>query len=220
MKLSEIFNHLSSGELSQVALGQQVSGELPDQSQVYLISSINLGLTALHKRFFLREGEVEFELSSAGTVYNLQQDDIHKIEKVFTAEGYELSLNNAADPYSCYTPSMGTLRVPDSFIYAQETLPDNLKTTMLKVVYRANHPIIGEVSDPERYNIALPYSHLEALLYFVASRVHNPIGMVNEFNAGNSWAAKYEVECARLEGQGNYIDIQQDNTKLSQKGFV
>lgn len=220
MKLSEIFSHLSNGELSQIALGQSVSGELTEQSQSYLISSINLGLTALHKRFFLREGELEFEISSAGTIYDLQRDDIHKIEKVFTAEGVELGLNNAADPYSCYTPSMGVLRIPDAFVYAQETLPDNLKTSLIKVIYRANHPIIGEVFDPESYSISLPYSHLEALLYFVASRVHNPIGMTNEFHAGNSWAAKYEVECARLEGQGIYIDVQQDNDKLSQKGFV
>lgn len=220
MKLSEIFNHLSNGELSQLAMGQLVVGEVQDKYQSYLISSINLGLTALHKRFFLKEGEIEFELSSAGTIYNLQQDDIHKVEKVFTAKGRELSLNNSADPYSCFTPSMGVLRVPDAFIYAQDTLPDELKTTMLKVVYRANHPIIGEVNDPEKYTVDLPYSHLEALLYFVASRVHNPIGMVNEFNAGNSWANKYEVECARLEGQGNYIDTQSGNTKLYQKGFV
>lgn len=211
---------LTYGELSQVHIGGLEQGEIKEKNYDSVISHINVGLTALHKRFFLREGEIEFELSTDGTVYDLQRDDIHKIEKVLTDKGFELSLNNATDSYSCYTPSMGTLRVPDAFVYAQETLPDNLKTSTIKVVYRANHPLIGYVSDPENYIVALPYSHLEALLYFVASRVHNPIGLVNEFNAGNNYAAKYEMECARLEGQGMYIEVQQDNSKLSQKGFV
>lgn len=220
MKLSEIFSHLSHGELSQIALGGQSFGETPEKNYGMLVSSINLGLTALHKRFFLKEGEVEFELSTEGTVYDLQRDDIHKIEKVFTAEGYEVGLNNPADPYSFYTPTLSTLRIPDLYLSNFLALPDNLKTAAFRVVYRANHPIIGEVDDASTCDIALPYSHLEALLYFVASRIHNPIGMVNEFNAGNNWASKYEMECARLEGQGNYIDMSSDNTKLAQKGFV
>ena len=68
--------------------------------------------------------------------------------------------------------------------------------------------------------IELPYSHLEALLYFIASRVHNPIGMANEFHAGNSWAAKYEHECVRLEQLNLRVDQGEDNTNFCRNGWI
>ncbi len=66
----------------------------------------------------------------------------------------------------------------------------------------------------------MPYSHLEPLLYYVASRINNPIGMANEFHAGNSYAAKYEKSCQELEMVNLRVDQGSQNTKLRQKGFV
>lgn len=220
MKLSEIFTNLSSGELSQIFVGQQTNGDTPDNSASYLISSINLGLTALHTRFSLKEGRVSFTLSTLGNVYNLQRPDIIKIEQVITQSGRELPLNNSADIYSCSTPSLGALRVPVSIVNKEPDLPDDLITDSLEVVYRANHAIISVDVMPEYYEVDLPYSHLLALLYFVASRVHNPIGMVNEFHAGNSWASKYELECARLEGHNIQIDKGTNYDRISRNGWV
>ena len=66
----------------------------------------------------------------------------------------------------------------------------------------------------------LPDAYLEALLYFVASRINNPIGMTNEFHAGNSYAAKYEQECARLEMLNLEVDQGYQNTRLRAGGWV
>ena len=220
MKLSEVFYHLSYGELSQLGLGGLAYEETPEANYPKLISHINLGLTSLYKRFFLKEGQLEFELSSEGNVYDLQRDDIHKIERILTAEGYELGLNDESDVYSCITPSLQSVRVPWAIVLRDVQLPDALKTSALQVVYRANHPIITDVSDPESYLLELPYSHMEALLYFIASRVHNPIGMINEFHSGNSYYAKYEAECQRLEQQNIQVDRGQQSTRLERNGWM
>ena len=58
------------------------------------------------------------------------------------------------------------------------------------------------ILNPEITKVELPSSHLQALLYFVASRTYNPIGMTNELNAGNNWYANCEAACQELEVQG------------------
>jgi hypothetical protein len=220
MKLSEIFTHLSSGELSQISLGKQFDGETPEKNYGYLISSINLALTALHTRFYLKEGRLKFLLTTEGTTYDLGRDDILKIEQVFTLEGEEISVNDYTNLYSCFTPSLGSLTVPEVLINKGPDLPEALITDGLRVVYRANHEIIPMDLDPSTYEVVLPYSHLTALLYYVASRVHNPIGMINEFHSGNSWAAKYEAECLRLEQHNIQVDPRGSNARFSQGGWV
>lgn len=220
MKLVEVFEHLSNGELAQLDVGNFPYGEIKEKNFEYLISSVNLGLTALHKRFNLKEGRVSFDLSPFGEVYDLQRDDILKIEQVFTKEGYELGVNDASFDYGCFTPSIGTIRVPRIIINKGPDLPSHLITDGLEVVYRADHAKISKGADPDKQDVVLPRSHLQALLYFVASRVHNPIGMVNEFNAGNNYAAKFEMECASLENKNIQVDQGQTSTRLTRNGWV
>ena len=223
MKLSEVFQQLAYGELSQIALGTITDEELAEESYAPLLAHVNLGLSALYKRFNLKEGRITFPLSQAGNVYKLGVTDLNKIERVETLEGTELSLNDGNDPLSCYTPQMNTLRVPQKIVSKSPDLPEKYITGELLVIYRANHPKVvatGGFLIPKSVELELPYSHLEALLYFVASRVHNPIGMVNEFNAGNNWAAKYEMECQRLESLDLEIDDTTTNARLNKNGWV
>lgn len=247
MKLTEIFYHLSTGELSQLSIGGGTSGEISATNQDRIVAHLNLGLTALYTRFLLKERKVRVSLQADRLVYPLARkyaasndastepvkflwdtssdpflDDVLKIEQVFTAYGIEMPLN-ARTQYSLTTPSMATLGVPQEIAELAPDLPEELKTTWVMVNYRASHPIIDTLSatfDPETYDVELPYSHLMALLYFVASRLHNPIGMINEFHSGNSYAAKYEAECQRLELANVRIDtISQDN-KLERNGWA
>lgn len=248
MKLSEIFTQLAYGELSQLALGKNSDGELSEANFPALVSHVNLGLTALYKRFTLKEGRLTLALQSGMMTYPLAPayavnavgstqpvrfiedtveapflGDIHKVERIYTEAGWEMGLNDVDDEYACTTPSMLVLRVPAAVVAQEAALPSELKTSKLDVVYRANHPAIelrGGYIDPTKAEIELPISHLEALLYFVASRVNNPIGMSNEFHAGNSWAAKYEMECAKLETFDLRIDQGSRNTRLERNGWV
>lgn len=247
MKLAEIFSQLTYGELSQISLGGGELGAIDESNYDRVLSHINLGLTALYKRFPLKQGRLTialqqgrftYPLNSAYAVSNTKSreavryildstdkfaDDIHKVDAVFTDYGYEMGLNDEANQYSLFTPSAHVLRVPVDIVVSSPDLPESLKTSQLEVVYRANHPRISQdvgLFDPETYEVELPYSHLEPLLLFVASRINNPIGMTNEFHAGNSYAAKYEQACQQLEQFNLRVDQGSQNTRMVRNGWV
>ena len=247
MKLIEVFNQLTYGELSQISIGGAEQGEINSTNYDKVVAHINLGLTGLYKRFPLKEGRLTVALQQGRLTYPLNiayavsntsslepvkyildsteefLGDIHKVEGVFTPVGYELGLNDQANPYAVMTPSAQVLSVPATIVANGMDLPEYLKTSTLSVVYRANHPIIDVNSgtfDPETYEVELPYSHLEPLLLFVASRINNPIGMTNEFHAGNSYAAKYEQACQQLEQFNLKVDQGSQYNRIEEKGWV
>lgn len=239
MKLSEVFSQLTYGELSQMNMADPSTGSIKPEFAPQVVSHINLGLTALYKRFNLKENRVTITLQPGQSTYLLNSnedtvfvesaespefiDDILKIERVYTQGNVELPLNDESDEYSCFTPSAMVLRVNPDVVNKTVDLPEYLLTDTLTVVYRANHPILPKPSasfNPSRINVELPYSHLEPLLLFVASRVNNPIGMTNEFHAGNSYAAKYEQACQQLEVQNLRVDQGKQNNRLQRNGWV
>ena len=223
MTLQEIFEQLTAGEFSQLSINRAEAGVIDETNYQNVIGHINLGLTRLYTRFNLKERRLQFPLQAGSDTYQLNVHDILKVEKVLTDDEVELPLNDASNPYSCMMKSMNTLVVPAAVSDQVAGLPEELRTTNLMVVYRANHPKLIHstlFAGVGSINIELPYSHLEALLYFVASRVNNPIGMTNEFHAGNSYATKFELACQELEGSGIQIDTTATNTKLREKGFV
>lgn len=248
MNLQEVFDQLTHGELSQLSIGGNEAGLINPANYNRLVPHVNLGLTQLYKRFPLKEGRLTLELQSNRTVYPIHskyavssrssrepvryikdslaapfKDDIHKIEKVVASSGYEFSLNDESDEYGMFTPSATVLRVPLDVAEQSMDLPDEIKTTLVEVVYRANHPLIiadGADLEPELIELELPYSHLEPLLLFIASRVHTPTGMTNEANLGNTYSAKYEAACQLLEFKGLQVDQGSQNSRLERNGWV
>lgn len=238
MKLSDVFAQLSFGELSQLSIGGEGSGVVNPNNYDALIAHVNMGLLSLYRRFPLKEGQLSFQLEAGRVTYPMDSagdvsflegetgdfaDDIIKIEGVQTLMGAVLGLNDASDPYSCFTPNMTTLRVPGTVAAQDASLPDYLKTPSLTVTYRAKHPLIVKKNaqfSPARVEVELPWTHLEPLLLFIASRIHNPVGMTNEFHAGNSYYAKYEKACADLEVKNIMIDQGNQNTQLERNGWV
>lgn len=246
MKLTEVFAQLTYGELSQISMGGGEAGEINENNYEAVLSHINLGLTALYKRFPLKESRLTVELQPGRFTYPLAilyaesntrskepvkyikdvgnpfTGDILKIEGVFTAAGKEFPLNDAGNVYSITTPSMAVLKIPAAIVANDGNTPEEFKTTTLEVVYRANHPVVSTEGNfmPETYELELPYSHLEPLLLYVASRVNNPIGMVNEFNAGNNYSAKYEMACQAIETANIRVDQGAQHDRLRSKGWV
>ena len=247
MKLIEVFNQLTTGELSQLCIGGAAEGEITEANYGKVVGHINLGLTALYKRFFLKEGRVDLDMVSGRSIYPIHSkyavsnikskepvkylldsagkftDDILKIESVLTDAGKDIPLNDVTDPLSITLTSPTILRIPAALIAQGADLPEDYKTSKLTVVYRANHPQIDALAPvffPDQIELELPESHLEALLLFVASRAHTPGGLVNEFNAGNNYASKYEMECLRLEQFNLQIDHNTSNHRLIRNGWV
>ena len=241
MRLQEIFESLAMGEFSQLSIGGQEQGVVNASNYPNVLNHVNLALTTIFTRFTLLEGRVVLALqdmrenyaltsefavngrsASDGVRYLLDteddpfKDDILKVERVLTEKGIELALNDKSNPQSVTTPSALKLRVP-------HTTKQCFKTDTLTLVYRANHPKIKfreGYFEPARIEVQLPESHLMALLYFVASRVNNPIGMTNEFNAGNNYAVKFEQECQRLESEGLEVDQGSGNDRLERGGWA
>lgn len=268
MKLQEIFNALTYGELSQISIGANADGTFPDKNYNMMLDHINLGLTELHKRFNLKTNTIEvilspgryryhlhsdhkysdealgvgdfrFDLGEATLLTDLQpqvdpefirdqlygefQDDIVLITKVATPDERELPLNVRGNPWSVMTPKADTLEVPRRIVDKGVGLVDWLNTDRLHVTYRQGHPQLQPGAgqyDGNRVDIDLPQTHKQALLYFIASRVMNPIGMGQEFNAGNTYYTKFLQECGELELRGMQIDETADGDKLDSRGFV
>ena len=256
MNLEDIFQELTYGELSQLAVGgrDQDEPEIAEQDRPQIIRHISTALTAIYKRFRLREKQVWVQLTEGKSGYVLDSkfriantqsseplkylvdtefdtfdDSLLKVEdvKAFRTEMdlpishqtpyVSLKLNETDHPYSVRTPSLKTLLMPDQFGPHVKTLSQVL------VTYRANHPPLDRELGfyaPMEVPIELPVTHLQALLFHVASRILNPTGMVDEFNAGNTWYAKYEGEVKRLAEENIQIDHMQDNTNFERQGFV
>jgi hypothetical protein len=246
MTLQEVFDQLTYGELSQLNIGGAGLGIINESNYARVLSHVSLGLSSLYKRFNLKESRVLLELKPTISTYALNRnfavsntrsraaikylldstavpflDDLLKVEQVLTDLGYELPLNDKANPYSVLTPTATTLRVPLPIVQRSNDLPEQLKTDTLELVYRANHfKIEPEDVEPELVQLELPDAYVEALLYFVASRVNNPIGLTNEFNAANNYAAQYEQACQRLELQNLQVDQGSESSKLYARGWV
>lgn len=231
MTLQEIFDQLTTGELSKLAIGGSDHGGVQPSDYSKVVNHINLGLTDLHSRFNLKEGRAVLTLALPKRHYTITGKDpsvvlldetgadfgmdLLKLESVLHPDGSAYGLNEKNNPFSMSTPSPTTLRLPDQW-------KDGQIPAELTLVYRADHPKIDVVPgfDPQNVWVELPHSHLWALLLFVASRAHNPVGMSNEFHAGNSYFAKYLAACQDLVNQNLHVDHGNYNDRLQSNGWV
>lgn len=238
MTLQDIFDQLSYGELSQVFIGEggPAAEGIPEAKRKAVLAHVRLGLTELHKRFLLRERTLTVDLIDGKQVYVLDsryaesntasneaqkyikdagdpfQDDLFRVERVYDADGSEIPLNELDNASSIRTTSYNTL-----------LLPDALDTASLKVVYRADHaPMKAIYAESAAFKIPiyLPATHLRALLLFVASRVHTPIGMVSEFHDGNNYMAQFEAEIQQLKDLNYQITSDNSDSRFEDRGFV
>ena len=240
MKLQEILDQLRYGELAQLSIGGEPAGEFNDRNYPAIMTHINMGLTALHKRFPIRKRFLTLDTSDQLQDYVLSKDyavantksrettryildstarpfqeGLLKIESVTNEEGKEFRLNTGSR-WDLSTPSYNILHFP-------KNMPQEFWTLTMEVEYRASHPaiVVGlGYFDPERIEVELPHAYLEPLMFYIASRINNPIGLGQEFNAGNSYYMRYEAACAELEAKGLYVDDGNDNDRFRKGGWI
>lgn len=245
MKLKEIFDQLTYGELSQLSIGGGAAGMIRPEDYPRMVAHVNLGLMALYKRFNLKQKQFTINLQQGQLTYQLNsqfcasnsrsrapvkyiddtanpfKDDLLKVEHVFAESGFEFSVNNAVDIYSMNTPTQRTLVVPADIVAKKDYLLEELKTDTLDVMFRAAHAKLSmEDVEPEDIELELPETHVEALLLYVAARVHTPAGIGETESTGNNYFAKYEMACQQLENQNLQIDQGAQYNKLERNGWV
>ncbi len=223
MTLQEIFDALAYGELSQISIGGQDAGLINESNYDRILPHINLALTAIYSRFSIKEDRVTFPLQAGGYTYGLQVDDLLRITRVFTHTGFELALNDENNVYSCFTPSQKNLVVAKAIVDKGPNLPDEVNTYELTAVYRANHPKVVKrlgYFDPSKVKLELPNQFISALTYFVAARLHAPMGVGPiEGAVGMTYIQRFELECLRLEGQTPEQVVTEVHDKLRDRGF-
>jgi hypothetical protein len=235
MKLSDIFDQLSYGELSQLAVGNAEGAGILEKDYPMLISHINMGLLELHKRFDLRREELVIQQyahiqtylidkrfatsSTSNEPYKYIMDSSFepytgnalKIERVFAEDGKEYVLNDDSDWDSLHTPTYLSLQVP---------LPE--PTASLLVEYRANLPKIPlRGVNPSDYELDFPVSHLEALLNYVAYRVFAPLtDMSVGSNDSATYMMKFEASCSKLHELALTGSTSNHNLKFERNDWV
>ena len=216
MNLKDVIDQLSHGELRNTFMADTSDGELTERNKEMLITHVTMGLTALHTRFFLKERTHVVNLVPGTGTYRINEPDLLRIEAVRDMVNDEYLINVLGEPESLHTSDYRTLDVPLA-------LYEKLESPTLEVFYRANHLPLGKsvkYLPLDRTEIDLPYTHLEALTLYVASRVMNPVGMSETFHDGNNYAAKYEQACQRIELAGFEISQTGGANKFAVGGWV
>lgn len=240
MTLGEIFEHLASGELSNLFAGDLEGGQIKVEHRRRIAGHVKLGLTVLHERFLLREGSLTVNILPDKRVYVLDKDyvigsgcnksgipeedkyivrndtpfdnDLFKVEQVYDEEGKELILNVSGNRESLFTPNFKTIEIPKDF-----------KSETLHIKYRQDHPRIENYlleTAPEYVEIELPYPYLRPLLLFVASRVFDPMGATGEYHEGNFYWGKFEGACRDLVNSNFQRDPEGETSSFQLGGWV
>ena len=250
MLLNDIYDQLAYGELRQLVLGSgNIDSDelgLSQENRRRLLPFVRSGLTELHQRFLLRESEFILELVDGKVAYNLAyafaqsngdsaepvkyindsaetfEDNLMRVERVYgtyRGEEYPLTLNELRNKAALRTPRYDCLVLPSD----TEEAPWLLETTSLRVVYRAGHPPIDTVlanGSPDKVTIYLHSVYLDALVFYIASRVTNPQGAAEGFHDGNNYAAKFEQAVLQLKQENYDLDEDEGHSKLEDRGFA
>ena len=237
MKLAEIFDQLTFGELAQHYIGgREEHGAVQPEHYWALIPHINLAMTKLYTRFPLRTEEAIIELSSTKTLYKLHTDyaqtnttstaplkyiadsasapfenNLISIRAIYNELGEEYILNDESSWKAIMTPSYNIIQHP---------FPDD--ENIMHVVYQAGPTKIALAvgGDPREYEIELPDALLEALLYFVASRLHTGLIVQEVEGTNNNYRQLYEQSCQKAEELGLFRDTNWGNTKFINHGWI
>lgn len=251
MTLEDIYNQLSFGELRMLFLsGAEIDDPMAGMSQesfIKLLPTVELALTELYKRFNLREDNFFVDLQPDQSTYTLTMDyaqsntrsrqpvqyiddtaipftdNLLKVERVYGTyqnQPYEIALNELDNPASIKTTDYRTLVLPTD----KDKAPWLNETNKVQVFYRANHPKISKhlaQASPMTIPIHLPPMYLEALCFYIASRLHNPLGMTpGAMHEGNNYYQRF-LEAINVLKQENYeIDRDDFNSKLHERGFA
>lgn len=231
MLLSEFKEYLAYGELSQLNSGALLTDATQYQR---LITSINLGLIELYKRFPIKTSEVyvqlwehitEYYIHSSkaesqmpngadsddyyvkDSVYQPFRDDILQIVSVYNEDGIELPLNDVNLQYSVFTSSHNVIQHP---------YPDN--ENIITVMYHCIAPKLTVESTDDTATIDIPQQFTEPLLNYVAYRMFAAMNM-NSTEAVNYYT-KFETSCTLLNNLGLIHKNQPTNMKLELNGWV
>lgn len=238
MKISELFQRLSFGELSNLSLANDGDGSISNPAKARLIHYTNEALLRLHSRFVLKETSLLLEQIGSRTNYPLLPqyavssttstethrfildsvsapflDDVIKVLRVNDEAGFVFPLNDDEDPNSLFTPQTNTLQIP---------VPQN--EVVLAVTYQARHALLDSTltgSNLLNQTFSVPFVLEGALQAYVAHLVYSHMNGQENILKSQEYAGKYEQICAEIEKMdlANQT-ISVTNTRFEMRGWV
>lgn len=206
MNTQDVINALMAVELSNTPYIDKETMNVKPERLPSLINSINLGLIQLYTRFLLKK-EYETLLTYEDiNHYTFNPENLIEILHIYNSLGEEQNTDG----------SSGIVKVSLKHLYFINPTDDSYM-----IQYRARHPKI--YPDESEVELELPDIYLNALIYFVASRIFTSTTTSLDSN-GNAQITNYtrlfEQECQRLLSQG--VDINEDlpTNLFHQRGFV
>lgn len=218
MLLSEFFNHLSFGELSQYSIGTDDTGQIPVKDYPRIVSFLNLALTRLHTRLPLRMESVEIQTSVLRDTYRLRSkfarsnmpigaslEDYYILDETNPFKDNVLVINEVLNELG------ESLPIGDSLEDEGVVLPDQLTVVfdypldqITTVTYQANHPAIpmSKRIDPDAIEVNVPDFCLEPLLVFCAAKVIGGGGNAEAVQEGQMKMQMFELLVSQLRDSG------------------
>lgn len=250
MFLNEIYDQLTSSELTRVVAGE--SGVILEEYQPKINRLITAGMNDLNKHFTLRENELLlrtkigkdiYELTSenavsSGNPYafiidsieNPYQNDLMMITRISDEDGHSLFLNTDV-PYRLpveniygHRPAVFTYEGFNMMSYNTLKLHKNHDAADYLVHYKAKIKPFVVGPTPEDTYIDLADHYLNALVMYVTSRFFNPSGAETigngMYHEGNNYWGKYTAEVQELKNNMGSIASQGESTNFYRNGWA
>jgi hypothetical protein len=238
MQLGQLFNTLSYGVLSNLAIGSEGLGNIPEMQRPKVVHHINMALIELYGLFNLIERELMVNVVEGIYLYQLLKvhaesdvtpgytkylddvnrpedgtftEDVIKILAVYTVEWEEVTLNDPGDPTSLFTPTPTSLQIP-------EIIQDDC----YHILYQASHPVLDATSPVALDQpILLPTILRPALEAHVAYQVYSAMTSPEATQKAVELLGRFEALCSMVEAKDLVTtSLIQTTTKLQERGFV
>lgn len=240
MKVSDIFEQLTYGELKQHGLGGYDTKGVAEEDYPEVTSHLNLALLNLYTRFPILEkefflnpiiGQSLYEINSSNALSSGNADwfiedsvevpfldDIIRMSAIYDVYGNELPFNDENAETSVFTPKFNTLQIPEEV------------SGPLSVIYRAKAPKVvapAEDDTEEAYaafldtEVIIPEVLMEAAFAFIEYRVSKALGTESGISQASIAKQNYELLCTEAERR-NLLNtsVNPTNTKPEMRGFV
>lgn len=236
MYLSEIFEHLTYGELSTLKIGGLEKGGIQPESFPQVISFINMAMIDIYRKFLIVDKNVtieqfdnilEYSLTYehaqsnlapvdpaitryiADTGYNTPfTEDVLQIHSAYQKNFEELPLNDLNERTSIFT-------IADDMIQ----IPYPAQGEFIDLIYHANPEKIPlDTTACDTLKVRLPQQFLSALLAYVGYRAHISLPAGNT-SKSTEHLGRYLGICNDIRLIGTFNKPNLSNLKLLDRGF-
>jgi hypothetical protein len=174
------------------------------KNEAAVIKLIYLGVSELYSSFNLSIKVESIETHSNLALYELRDEDVNMLLKVYNCKGQQLEKTDAINEKADY-----------KIINYRSFLLNNPREDLLFAVYKASPKMF--TSDKDR--IDLPNAMIDALLSYLGYLAHSAIN-TDGVRETSAYLERYELARQKLENQGYKVSINNESIGLIVKGFI